>query len=187
MKRLTTGLALAALAAFGATGSVAYADHHGGRHTPDADGDGLVTKDEVQAHSAQMFARMDANGDGKLDEADREVRRQERREEMFARLDADNDGQVSKQEFMAFEHEGKRGQHRRMGDWRGNRGNMMALRADANRDGAISQAEFTEGMLKHFDHMDANKDGKVTKEERDAARSEMRDKWRERMSGQNAN
>lgn len=184
MKRLTTGLALAALAAFGVAGGAAYADHHGGRHSPDANGDGIVTKDEMQAHSAQMFTRMDANGDGKLDAADREARREAHRTQMYDRLDADNNGQISRQEFMAFEHEGKRGKHHGMVKRRGHHRHMMA---DANKDGAVSQEEFAARALKRFERVDANDDGQITKEERDAARSEMHAKWRERMGGRDAN
>ena len=47
---------------------------------------------------------------------------------------------------------------------------MMLKMADTNNDGAISQAEFTAAALKHFDQMDANHDGKVTQDERQAAR-----------------
>ena len=50
------------------------------------------------------------------------------------------------------------------------------MKADANGDKAISQAEFVAGALARFDRMDANKDGKVTAEERQAMRQAMRDK-----------
>ena len=68
MKKLTIGLSVAALAIAG----TAYAGQHGMRG--DGNGDGVVTRVEAQAKSAEMFARMDANSDGKIDAADREAR-----------------------------------------------------------------------------------------------------------------
>ena len=55
-------------------------------------------------------------------------------------------------------------------------GGMMMNRADANKDATISKAEFTSTRLAHFDKIDANHDGKVTPEERKAARKAMRGK-----------
>lgn len=178
MKKITLGLSLAALVAGGA----AYADHHGQRPDMDTDGNGVVTRAEAQAHAGTMFAKMDANGDGKLDETDRAARKEERRTKMFEALDADSNGQISRSEFMAGNMrggpDGDGGKHHRMGK-RGGHGKMMEM-ADANKDGAISKAEFTAGAMQHFDRMDANKDGQVTAEEKQAARDAMRAKWRER-------
>jgi len=181
MKMLTIGLSAVALASAG----VALADHHGGgmRHNPDADGDGIVTQAEAKANAAQMFAMMDANSDGKLDEADWKARQEKRREHMFAKLDSNSDGNISREEFMTFEHRGMRGKEGRMGHRRGDHPGMMAKMADTNNDGAVSQAEFTAAALKHFEKMDANGDGEVTKAERDAAKAEMRSHWRKERRG----
>lgn len=179
MKKIALGLSLAALIA----GGTAYADHHGKRPNMDTDGDGVVTRSEAQAHSASMFARMDANNDGKLDSSDRDAKREQHRAGMFEALDSDKNGQISRSEFMAFDHEGMRGpggKHHHMGK-RGHRGQHMMAMADTNKDGAVTMAEFTAGSMQHFDRMDTNNDGKVSKEERDAARSEMRGKWRDKM------
>lgn len=181
MNKITLGISALALAATGA----AFAAGHEGHPTPDTNGDGVVTKAEAQAGAAAMFAKMDANNDGKLDETDRAARMQERKTQMFAMLDKDNDGSISRDEFMSHEHHGKHGMrgghgdgHHRMG-YHGGKG-MMA-RADANNDGAVSQAEFTAGAMTMFEKADANNDGKVTKEERDAMHKEMRGKWRDKM------
>ena len=40
---------------------------------------------------------------------------------------------------------------------------------DANKDGKVTRAEMLSGATQHFDKADANKDGKVTPEERKAA------------------
>ena len=58
--------------------------------------------------------------------------------------------------------------------------------ADTNKDGAISQAEFTAGALQRFDRTDANHDGTVTKEERQAARKAMREEMRARWQNRAA-
>ena len=45
-------------------------------------------------------------------------------------------------------------------------------RADADGDGKVSKDEYTSAQLRRFDMQDANKDGSLTKEERDAARAQ---------------
>jgi len=187
MKKLTTrNLALALSLAATAIVGTAYAQQTAPAKR-DADGNGVLTRAEVQTHSAERFTRMDVNKDGKLDQADREARRNE----MFDRLDTDKNGQLSREEFsarpqhgeaMAQRGEGEDGKrwgkrhHRRHGGMMG--GMMMGRMADADKDGAVTQAEFTAAALQRFDAMDANKDGQVTKEERQAARKTMREEWR---------
>ena len=199
MKKVALGLSAGALA----LGGFAYAQGGPGRHGPmmDADGDGVVTRAEAQASAAAMFTRMDVNKDGKIDAADREARRTQRKEEMFARLDTDKNGSISKAEFMAAKapgdgrrggpgmdgerggrhHAGMRGEgkrHGRMHHARGPGGMMMM--ADTDKDGAVTQAEFTAASMKHFDMMDSDKDGKVTAEERKAAHEKMKAMWKAR-------
>ncbi len=92
----------------------------------DADGDGIVTKDDVLAAAAERaqsrFERMGPNEDGivkhegrkgwrkhgergerrqPLSEEQRAARMQERTSERFARLDTDGDGMISPEEFQA--------------------------------------------------------------------------------------
>lgn len=185
MKKFTIGLSLMALAAAG----TAIAQHGGDHRGPDADNDGVVTRAEVQTHSKQMFARMDANKDGQLNEADREARRDEHRSRMFAAMDENEDGQITRAEFMGFERPaktGERGKHHRMGGRGHHGGGAMMRMADTNNDGVVSPAEFTAGALQRFDRMDANSDGQITKEERQTAREQMRGKWREKMRDRGA-
>jgi len=166
----------------------------GGGAKGDADGNGVLTRAEAQAHATQMFAKMDANKDGKLDASDRTARRAEMQAKMFERLDANKDGSISKAEWdqhgadraakraergdrRADAGEGKRdgmrgGHHGKRGGHHG----MMMGKADANGDKAISQAEFQTAALARFDAADANKDGQVTAEERQAQRGAWRAK-----------
>lgn len=192
MTLLTLGAALIAVPVLAAPG--------GDRNMGDANKDGVLTRAEAEAHAKAMFVKLDVNKDGKLDQADRAVRHAEKRAQMFDRLDANKDGSISKAEWdqadaarqakraewkakrgeragapgngaerhaMRGHHGGKRGGHGGPGGW---------MKADANGDKAISQAEFVAGALARFDRMDANKDGKVTAEERQAMRQAMRDK-----------
>ena len=184
---LTLGAALITVPALAAPGA--------DRNRGDADGNGVLTRAEAQASAAQMFARMDANKDGKIDATDRAARRTEMQAKRFAALDANKDGSVSKAEWDQHGadraakraekradagtaggekrrdgmrgHHGKRGGHGGMGGW---------MKSDTNGDKAISQAEFQTAALARFDRMDANKDGQVTAEERQAARQMMRGK-----------
>ena len=208
MKKRTLGLSgsLAALAL--AAAGAAYAAPEASKRGPDADANGVVTRGETQAHAGALFARLDVNKDGQLNPADREARREQRLAERFGQLDTDKNGQISRGEFAArptrpeagpeAKPDGHRGWHgghgggKHGGGWSGHgRGGMMMggmmmggrdMAADADGNGAISQAEFTAAALARFDKTDADKDGKVTKEERRAAREQMRAKWRENRS-----
>ncbi|HEY0596600.1 hypothetical protein [Sphingopyxis sp.] len=192
MKKITLlalGAALIAVPALAAPGGAAKGD---------ADGNGVLTRTEAQAAATARFAKMDVNKDGKLDAADRAARQAEMQAKRFASLDANSDGSVSKAEWDQHGadraakraerkeqraaaggaegkrdgmrgHRGKRGGHHGMG------GRMMG-KADTNGDKAISEAEFQTAALARFDAADANKDGQVTAEERQAQRGAWRAK-----------
>lgn len=74
----------------------------GGMRALDSDGDGRISRAEMQAGKAGMdqhFERMDVNKDGYIDKADRQARMAERRAECFGKADADKNGQLSRAEF----------------------------------------------------------------------------------------
>ncbi|WP_428629842.1 EF-hand domain-containing protein [Sphingopyxis sp.] len=187
---LTLGAALIAVPVIAAPGAMGAKG--------DADGNGMVTRAEAQAQATQMFAKLDANKDGKIDPADRAAQQAERQAKMFAAIDADGNGSITKAEWDKHgadraakraergdkradagalgegKRHGMRGPGKR-GGHHGMRGGMMA-KADTNGDKAISQAEFQTAALARFDASDANKDGQVTAEERKAQRGEWRAK-----------
>jgi hypothetical protein len=70
------------------------------------------------------------------------------------------------------------------GEHRGRMMGMMARMADTNHDGAVSRDEFVAAALQRFDRMDANKDGTVTPDERQAAHADMRQHMHDRMGGE---
>ena len=191
-KTLTLKLAAAALLAAGSTAAIAAHHEDGGTHT----------RAEAQAKAAEMFAKMDANGDGVLNAADREAHKAQR----FAKVDTDGNGQLSQAELDAAREahkgkrgdmaqgpgagkEGRKGKHGGPGGRGGKRGDMakaMMMRADKDGDKAISKAEFTAAALARFDAADANDDGTVTAEERKAKMGEMRGKMRDQMKERRA-
>lgn len=160
-------------------------------------GNAVQTRADAQARATQMFAKMDENKDGKLDATDRAAQRAERQAKQFASLDADGNGSISKAEWDQHgadrtakraergekraaageagegkRHHGMRGGHGKRGGHHG----MMMGKADTDGDKAISQAEFQTAALARFDAADANKDGQVTPEERQAQRGAWRAK-----------
>lgn len=174
---LAGGLAVAAQAA------------PGGKMGHDPFGNATITRAEAQAKAVAMFDRMDANRDGKIDKADRAARMAQR----FDRIDANHDGMISRDEFAAahagpMAHEGKMGGDKMDGgkssdETRAHGGHgrgmkaMMAMhrlgKMDANGDRVITRDEFVAGALARFDTADANRDGKLTSEERRSAMQRM--------------
>jgi Ca2+-binding EF-hand superfamily protein len=197
MTKLTLAISAAALS----IGGIAYAqmpkDH---KSMMDTDGNGVVTRAEAQNAATTMFTMMDANKDGKLDTADREMHRSEMRGKMFDGLDTDKSGSLSRDEFMNGKHHGMhgdmadgegmggagmggsgKGDHEHHGKKergmdRGHGGMMMQM-ADANGDGAVTRDELLAGAMKHFDMADTNKDGQISAAEHDAAREKMKSEW----------
>jgi len=205
MMFLTLGAALVAAPVFAAPGG----------KMGDADGNGVLTRAEAQAHATEMFAKMDANKDGKIDAADREAARAAMQAKRFASFDADSDGSISKAEWdqRGADRQAKRAEwkqkraaatpeagdtekgkrpgmrgHRGMrGGHHGMRGGHgMMMKADTDGDKAISQAEFQTAALARFDALDANKDGQVTAEERKAAREAKRAEWQAKRAERKA-
>ena len=68
----------------------------------DANGDGKVTKEEfmqaAKRYAEKKFSWLDANGDGVIDEKDREARI----DKHFDAMDANHDGKITREEWRAF-------------------------------------------------------------------------------------
>lgn len=141
-----------------------------------------TTRAAVEQRAIEAFSKLDVNGDGKIDTADREARQKAR----FERIDADNNGAISFAEFTATRSRPdveRAGRGERDGQRMGMRGGYhMGLRGnvDANQDGAVTQAEFTAAALARFDAADADNDGTVTATERKSQRAAMREQRRQR-------
>jgi len=142
------------------------------------------TRAEAVARAEARFAKLDTNSDGKITSEERAVRKDDRVEQRFARMDADKNGAITLAEMKAAQAQreqmrGERGQggggRHGMRGGHGGRGGMDAM-VDADHDGTITKAEFEAPALARFDRLDTDKNGVVTKVERDAAR----DAWKER-------
>ena len=157
MRKLT--LILPAAAVMGLAGT-AFAAPGQGRIQGD------MTRAQAEARAEAGFAKMDANKDGKIDQADRAAMR----DRMFDRIDTDKNGQISKSEFAAMSamHHGK-------ADKRGKRMGM-------GKEGTMTKAAFVDRAMTMFDKADANNDGTVTTAERKAARAAMRQQWQARRA-----
>ena len=168
--------------------------------TPHAmQGDKVQTRAEMQAKIAEHFARLDTNRDGFLTQAEADAakqqfkaklaeRREDRREHSFDRLDANRDGSISRGEWDAAQaqreqrvaqrdHDGDGRPDRRRwgmgGGMRGFGGHMFEM-ADANKDGRVTLPEAQAAALRHFDMIDANRDGRITPDERQQMHERMR-------------
>lgn len=95
----------------------------------DTNGDGQITKEEMEAHRTQMFTSADANGDGKLSveemQAEAQKKANERVSDMFARHDANKDGFLTSDELP-----------------KPRRADKMFDRIDADGNGSLSEQEF---------------------------------------------
>jgi len=160
------------------------------------------TRADVQARVAEHFNRMDANRDGFVTKAEadaaaqafrekraerRTERRAERGEHAFERLDANRDGAISRPEWDSAQAQREqriaardqngdsrpdraRFAHRGMGGF----GGHMFEMADANKDGRVTLQEAQAAALQHFDMVDTNRDGRITPEERMQMHQRMR-------------
>lgn len=129
----------------------------------DANKDGFLTPDEMHAHrmaqGGQAFSRLDADGSGSLDRD--EVKSTSRLAANFDALDADKDGKLTPDELRSA--------------WAG-RGFQRGPRLDTDGDGMISQEEAKNSprLSANFAAIDANKDGRLTRDEIHAWRHAQR-------------
>ncbi len=97
----------------------------------DANGDGQVTQEEMQAYRGQRFTDADTDGDGKLSVEEMQAAGQkkvnDRVTKMFEKQDANNDGFLTEDELPKPRRAGK-----------------MFDRIDADGNGTISEQEFAD-------------------------------------------
>lgn len=129
----------------------------------DADGDGLITQDEMRAYNEARRAEMQAR------RAERAAERGTERRERRGRAEMDPERLAAYQERRA---------ERAAARW---------AEIDTDGDGGLSLAEYTAARIKAFDRLDANSDGIVTAEEIAAMREQARERrgqWRARRSAE---
>ena len=144
----TAALVLAAAAAF----ALAPDRPHGPMAMFDADNNQVLTLAEVRQGARTMFAKIDADKDGRATE-----------EELRAHHEAMGKGRGHGGRGK-YGHKGGEGGPGRGGPHRGG-----PMEMDKDGDGALTLAEVDAGLGAHFTAADANRDGSVTQAEMDAA------------------
>ena len=116
---------------------------------------------------ADMFKRWDTNGDGVISRDEANAAGAERIARVFDQLDTNKDGQLTQDEL-------RQGHENRMAAMKG-RFDADFKNADKDGDGSLSKDEAAAMPMlsKHFDEIDTNKDGVVSREEIEAHHSKM--------------
>jgi Ca2+-binding EF-hand superfamily protein len=136
----------------------------------DANKDGFVVTAELPRRPGgdrrgggrgDIFARFDANNDGRVSRDEFASGNQQ----AFDRLDANKDGVVTGDEVQTLAARARGEAQQRI---------LAAL--DANRDGRVARDEYINADRERFDRMDANKDGRISREEAAEAARAMRNR-----------
>ncbi|MEO8162128.1 MAG: EF-hand domain-containing protein, partial [Arenimonas sp.] len=122
-------------------------------------------RQQRQQRADAAFNQSDSNHDGKLSQSEWQSARMRESADKFRSLDSNRDGKLSREELQAAhaKHQGGRAG--------GLREKMRGL--DTDGDQQLSRAEIGEQMprlAQDFDRIDANHDGKLSREELQAAR-----------------
>lgn len=133
------------------------------------------TASEAKRVRGDLFAERDGNNDGQISLAEWQQAEQARQKTMFDRLDANRDGRLTREEVQAQREQRRQQMHERRGQHRDGMKKLQEL--DKDGDQALSRAEIGDQLPKlseNFDRLDADRDGKLTREEMRAGRAQMR-------------
>ncbi len=138
----------------------------------DANGDGVITKDEVLADLTQRFQNLDADGNGSVTFAELPVQLPLTGEQQ-SRIDRRVERALAKAERRGFTADKETLRLR----FTPTRAKFIA-RNDLNADEQVDFGEFTRQALDRFDRVDSDGDGLVTESERKDAMKALRKKRR---------
>jgi Ca2+-binding EF-hand superfamily protein len=155
-----------------------------------------TTATSTRPSPAEMFTKMDTNGDGSVDKAEftafgkqmaAKIGKADKSEEIFAKIDTDGDGEISKAENEAFAS-----QMQAMGPPPGpppdgaKSSDEMFTEMDTNGDSSIDKTEFetffqqmanktesTDESSDLFSQIDTDGDGKISKSESETFAAKM--------------
>ncbi len=164
----------------------------------DSNNDGLIQLSEFKAQADQKFAKMDADGNGLVTKEERQALKKQKREtralKKFAKADSNSDGSLSEEEFMAARAaRAERMKQKRdvNGDGQLNQDDRDArkkmrkkmrkkrkaykekhaakrIKVDANDDGVVDIAEHQAAVLARFERLDKNADRVLSADEQKA-------------------
>ena len=146
----------------------------------------VQTRAEVVERVRALFARADANRDGAIAGAEAQALRGQRgvrgrggaAASRFDRLDTNRDNMISREEWAQVEarrsqrQASGQGQRRQRMAMRGRMSGAMLRAADLDRDNRVRLQEAERAALQRFDRLDLNRDGQVTRAERQQARQQ---------------
>ncbi len=139
----------------------------------DVNRDGFITQAEARALSGQRPQRMQQRAARGAEVGGKRAQRRDPGA-MFTRLDTNRDGMISRAEFDSVRGQGRQRMAQK-GAMRARAfGGRMFAMADTDKDGRISLQEATAATMQRFDSADANRDGVVTREERQQRRQQRR-------------
>jgi Ca2+-binding EF-hand superfamily protein len=193
-----TVLAAIGFAALAGAAGLALAQDSGprGLFQADANSDGVLTRQEFDAGRDAHFTRLDANNDGQLSREEMRAMRGHHHRRMRGGMhslrgaDANNDGNITREEFLArpmqhfdrldanddgvisADERPQRPERQAQSGERRERGGRASPDTDGDRQ--VSRAEFAAMGARMFERLDANSDGRVTREEAQAARPQHR-------------
>lgn len=143
----------------------------------DANSDGQITVEEMNAQAAARFVAADADGNGALTKDEMTAAMQGRQKtRLLERFDTNKDGSLSAEELA--EMDGKRGSKREA------RAAKFFERMDADKSGDLSPAELQgrRDPAQMVARLDADKNGSLSLEEFAKARGHGKHKGKERMN-----
>ena len=129
----------------------------------------------------EKLKNADKNGDKMISRE--EARAMPGLEKRFDKLDSNKDGQISKEEMAAAKKAPHQDRQQDRKQERKQRAEEKFSKADTDRDGSLNREEAgkgSPGIAKNFEAIDANKDGKASKEEIKAYHQAKMQKMREK-------
>ena len=148
-----TAIAVAAALGGSVLAGASYAGHRDGGHAM-----GFLDKGQLAVSAMEMFDSIDADGDGKLTQAEIDKARNDR----HGAHDADADGNLSLEEFAGLWHETTR---------------PLTVRAfqmlDTDGDAVVSRTEYDRPLAEIVERLDRDGDGGLS----------MRDRWHDDDDG----
>lgn len=130
----------------------------------DADSNGQVTLEELQAQATARFAAIDVNSDGALTQEEMTAARKAMHtERLLKRFDADGDGTLNAAELSEMGN-GKMGNHKK-GDHKEDGAKKDGHKKEGHKKG---EGKMGKRGAKHFEKLDADGNGSISMEEMQA-------------------